>query len=136
MSDGPSPSADGSLPPRDYVIMSRVLRVGLFSSVAFFAVFAVLFVAHNWNADPTTLIQNNPIRLYLSAGGLYQGLVTLQDSAYLTVGVLLMVATPVARVATGVIFFEHNHERGMTWVTLAVLSMLIIGLLYLGPAIR
>ncbi|MHB1434968.1 MAG: DUF1634 domain-containing protein [Thermoplasmata archaeon] len=136
MTDWTFPSADGSLPPRDYVIMSRVLRVGLFSSVAFFAVFTVLFVVHNWNADPTTLIQNNPIQLYLSVGGLYHGLVTLQDSAYLTIGVFLMVATPVARVATGVIFFEHNHERGMTWVTLSVLSLLLVGLLYLGPAIR
>ncbi len=136
MTDPTPPPGDGALPPRDYVIMSRVLRIGLFSSVAFFAVFSVLFVAHNWTADPTTLIQHNPIQLYLSIGGLSHGLATLQDSAFLTIGVLLMIATPVARVATGVIFFEHNRERGMTWVTLAVLSMLIVGLLYLGPAIR
>jgi uncharacterized membrane protein len=129
-------TADGSLPPRDYVIMSRVLRGGLFSSAAFFVVFAILFVAQNWNADPTTLIQHNPIELYLSFAGISHGLVAFQYSAYLTIGVFLMIATPVARVATGVIFFEHNHERGMTWVTLAVLSMLILGLLYIGPTIR
>ncbi len=96
-------------------------------------VFAVVYVILNPASSGSQVIAHNPVRNYLSASGLATGLLHLQVEAFLTIGVLFLIATPVARVLAGAFIFHGNHERTMTRVTLAVFAMLLVGLFLVGP---
>ena len=135
-----SPAPSGSEPhpeldPAVYVTMTRLLRVGLLLALTTLAVFAVIYVIGNPSVDWSQVINQNPVRQYLSASGLAAGLLHFQVEAYLTLGVLFLIATPVARVLAGAFVFHANGERTMTRITLAVFAMLLVGLFILGPLV-
>ncbi len=57
------------------------------------------------------------------------GLVTFHPQAIITLGLLILIATPVLRVAVSVIAFELEHDRKYTIITLIVLAILITSFL-------
>ncbi|MFZ1023648.1 MAG: DUF1634 domain-containing protein [Thermoplasmata archaeon] len=124
------------LPPEVFRTTTRLLRTGLLLALTTLALFAVVYVIGNPTEGWSQVINQNPVRLYLSASGLASGLFHLQVEAYLTLGVLFLIATPVARVLAGAFIFRANGERTMTRITLAVLGMLLIGLFIVGPLVR
>ncbi len=126
----------GPLPDEANRLMALLLRVGLMVSLVLLIVFSILFVVDHPAADSGSLVQQNPMLSYLSLGSLAAGLASGSIIAYLTVGVFVLIATPVARVAIGSYFFERHRERSVALVTLTVLALLLFGLLYLGPLIR
>jgi uncharacterized membrane protein len=117
-------------------MMTRLLRAGLLLALTTLAIFVLAYVLGNPTESWSQVISQNPVRMYLSASGLATGLFRLQVEAYLTLGVLFLIATPVARVLAGAFIFHANGERTMTRVTLAVLAMLLIGLFLVGPLVR
>jgi uncharacterized membrane protein len=124
------------LGPEVFVTMTRLLRAGLLLALTTLAIFAVVYVIGNPSEDSAQVLSNNPVRMYLTASGLASGLLHLQVEAYLTLGVLFLIATPVARVLAGAFIFRANRERTMTGITLAVFAMLLIGLFLVGPLVR
>ncbi|MGA8424941.1 MAG: DUF1634 domain-containing protein [Thermoplasmata archaeon] len=130
------PATRRELNPEVFLLMTRLLRTGLLLALTTLAVFAVDYVLGNPIEGWSQVISQNPVRMYLSASGLANGLLHLQAEAYLTLGVLFLIATPVARVLAGAFIFHANGERTMTRVTLAVLAMLLIGLFLVGPLVR
>jgi uncharacterized membrane protein len=138
---GPMPSTGSTvshppLPDDAYQRMAVVLRGGLFTSIAILLVALVVYLLEYPNVDSGSVTSSNPIVTYLSLGGLGHGLATGAPEAYLALGVFVLIATPVLRVATGVYYFHRNGERTMTWVTLTVLVLLILGVLVIGPLVR
>ena len=134
--EAPSPAHNLALPPEAYTWMSIVLRAGLFVGLAFLAVFAVLYTTGHSDVSLAQLIASNPILGYLSWDGLTSGLAAGRPEAYLTVGVFILFATPIARVLTGLVFFVRGGDRVLAEVTLVVLALLLVGVFLIGPAIR
>jgi len=64
---------------------------------------------------------------------LLAGLRTLQGEAIVTLGLLVLMATPVTRVAVSTIAFFRNRDRVYTLITATVLCLLLISL-FLGHA--
>lgn len=124
------------LPPVAAVTMTHVLRIGLGIALAIQFGALVAFGIQNPSADSSTVIATNPITNYLSIGGLASGLGSGAPEAYLTLGVLALLAVPVARVLAGFYFFHHNGEILVARITLGVLVLLILGLVVIGPLIR
>lgn len=58
-------------------------------------------------------------------GEIGAGLLSLHPQAIITLGLLLLIATPVLRVAVSVIAFELEHDRKYVIITLIVLAILI-----------
>ncbi len=54
----------------------------------------------------------------------YTGIITLHPQAIITLGLLLLIATPVVRVIVSVITFAFEHDRTYVIITLLVLSIL------------
>jgi uncharacterized membrane protein len=50
----------------------------------------------------------------------------LQPQAVITLGLLLLIATPVLRVAVSVVAFALEHDRRYVIITLIVMTILII----------
>jgi uncharacterized membrane protein len=116
--------------------MTLVLRGGLLVSLAILLGALVAYLLENPGATSTGTIATNPIAEYLNLGGLAHGLATGAPEAYLGLGLFVLIATPLLRVATGIYYFGTNHERTMTAVTIVVLVLLLLGILVIGPLIH
>ena len=124
------------LPDEAYRRTTLLLRGGLLSAVAVLLGSLAAYLAENPNASSSSVISSNPVVQYLSLGGLGHGLATGAPQAYLALGVFVLIATPLLRVAAGVYYFGRGGERVMTWVTFTVLVLLLLGVLVFGPLIR
>jgi len=132
---------DASAPPRDripdaaYARMALLLRVGLAASliaiVAAIAAYLTLHPQSVWTAS-----EANPAGEYLSLDGLARGLASGSPVAFLTLGILILVATPILRVVTGLYYFGRHGERSIATIAAVVLALLLLGILVLGPLIR
>jgi uncharacterized membrane protein len=133
----PAPtSGSGALPPSAYLRMALVLRVGLALALGILGAGLVAYLFLHGGEPSATVLTSNPILNYLNVPGLYEGLVTGRIEAYLTLGLIALVATPLARVASGFYYFRRGGERWMAAITLTVMILLLFGLLVLGPYIR
>jgi uncharacterized membrane protein len=124
------------LPLEAYLRMTFVLRVGLGIALAILGAGIVAFIVENPNASSSSVLSTNPILGYLTLEGLGSGLASGAVGAYLTLGLIVLVATPIVRVLSGFYYFRQAGERTMTAITLAVFGMLIVGLLVVGPLVR
>ena len=64
-------------------------------------------------------------------GGVWRGTTVLRPFAVVELGVLLLIATPVVRVAASVILFLVERDYLYTGITLAVLTLLLISIIVL-----
>ncbi|HYA70055.1 MAG TPA: DUF1634 domain-containing protein [Thermoplasmata archaeon] len=124
------------LPQEAYVRMTLVLRLGLGLSLAILGGGIVAYLLMNPGQSSSSVLANNPILSYLTLPGLASGLGSGSVSAVLTLGLIVLVATPIVRVVSGLYYFQKVGERAMTAITLAVLILLLLGLLVIGPHVR
>ena len=124
------------LPPVAALTMTRLLRIGLAIALAILFGALVAFGIENPTASSSSVIANNPITNYLTIGGMASGLLSGAPEAYLTLGILTLLAVPIARVLAGFYFFHHNGEIVVARITLAVFVLLMLGLVVFGPLIR
>ncbi len=132
-----APSTDaGDLPAVAYERMSRVLRAGLLVAVAILGGSIIAYLFANPGETAAEVISSNPILRYLGLDGLAAGLASGSVEAYLTLGLLVLLATPLLRVASGFYYFQRGGEKVVAAVTATVLVLLLFGILVLGPALR
>jgi uncharacterized membrane protein len=55
-----------------------------------------------------------------------RGLQALQGDAIVTLGLLLLIATPVVRVGISILAFVYERDRVYTFITLTVFCLLIL----------
>jgi uncharacterized membrane protein len=133
---GKTPEWVPRLPPSARVWMTWILRGGLFASIAVLVGGLIAYMLEHPGISYESVVGSNPILNYLTFSGLAHGLATGSVNAYLTLGLLLLVATPLMRVASGFYYFERGKERSLAAVTLTVLALLLFGILVIGPLVR
>jgi uncharacterized membrane protein len=124
------------LPPEAYVRMSVVLRAGLGLALVILGGGLVAYVLTHPGASSSSILSENPVLSYLSVGGLTSGLASGSVEAFLTLGLVVLVATPIVRVLSGFYYFRRARERAMTAITFGVFALLLVGLLLVGPYVR
>jgi len=111
-------------------IMGRLLQVGVFAASVVVLTGGVLYVrAHSGVAVDYRTFVSEPAGLR-SVSGLFRLLRAGNPVAVIQVGVLLLIATPIARVVFAVIAFALERDRLYVAVSLAVLAVLMISLVY------
>jgi uncharacterized membrane protein len=124
------------LSPDARVRMTLVLRAGLSLSLAILVGALVGYLVKHPGATSGSILATNPILQYLNPAGLAQGLAGGHTEAFLTLGLLVLLATPLLRVATGAYYFSKDGERTIATIALIVLALLLVGLLLIGPYVR
>jgi len=132
-SSGPPPHP---LPAEAYDRMTLVLRLGLGIALAILGLGVVAYLLQHPGVSSSEVLSNNPILTYLSLSGLGSGLANGSVGAVLTLGLIVLVATPIVRVASGLYYFRQGHERAMAGIAFVVLVLLLFGILVIGPLIR
>jgi len=115
-------------PPRHVMdaverMVNRVLLVGVAVSVALMAAGLVLGVVAG-EGIPTGVV---PL------ADLASGLTSLEAGAYLSLGIIVMIATPFVRVAGSIVAFARERDRRYVLVTAVVLLVMFLSVL-LGKA--
>ena len=132
----PTMAPPHSLPAEAYSRMTLVLRLGLGLAIAILGGGIVAYLFANPGQSSSSVLSNNPILNYLSLPGLSSGLADGSIGAVLTLGLIVLVATPIVRVVSGLYYFRKVGERAMAAISFTVLVLLLIGLLVIGPHVR
>jgi uncharacterized membrane protein len=104
-------------------MVSRVLGIGIGVAVFFMLAGVVLGAVRG----------DGPHRSVVALGDLLPGLGGLDPAAYLSLGLLVLVATPFVRVIGSIVAFALQGDRRYVLVTAAVLAVMCLGVL-LGRA--
>ena len=68
-------------------------------------------------------------------GQVWAGLLVLRPQAVIVLGLLLLIATPVVRVAASIVAFALERDRRFVVITLAVLAILLFSIFYVGAVV-
>jgi uncharacterized membrane protein len=129
MSDA-RPGEEASALARSERLAATLLRVGVLTSIAVIGLgLGVSFVHHpDYLSDPAVLARLTapgaafPHALADVAAELAQG----RGTALVAAGLLLLIATPVLRVAASVVGFVTQRDVAFASITLAVLAVLVL----------
>ena len=102
------------------VAIAALLRGGVIASVAVIVTGMVITFAHN----PATMHSLRPVPRTI--GDVARGVREGSGQAVVMAGLLLLIATPVARVAFSVVVFAIEKDRLYVAITSAVLVLLLI----------
>ncbi len=133
MNDQPTPSGTGAAPSdRDQrlarleMVVSRVLQVGVTLSAAIVAVGIVMFLITHQGGYPIAGFPH-------TISGVLSGVVQGKPYAVISLGLLVLLLTPVLRVAVSLGSFVVEQDRIYVVVTFYVLAVLIASF-FLGQA--
>jgi uncharacterized membrane protein len=114
-------------------ILSKVLRYGVFLSAAViaigFLVFLVLYAP--LNASPYIQYYPNAVphgKFSVSLPNLGSGLRAFNSFSIIELGLLILLATPVARVLLSIVLFHLEGDRKYVYITLAVFLILLFSM--------
>lgn len=110
-------------------ILGNLLRAGVILASSVVILGAVFFlVKHGGETVDLTRFKGEPVDL-TSVTGVVADAFSLQRAGVIQLGVLLLIATPIARVAFSVFAFAVQRDKTYVTVTLIVLSILLYSLL-------
>ena len=112
------------------LLISRLLRAGVITSLVFVIAGTVLSFVHH----PEYLTSPPALQRLTTPGAAFprtprevsDGLVQLRGQAFVVVGLLILVATPVLRVAVSIVGFIYERDWAFVAITSIVLGMLIL----------
>lgn len=126
------PGGPNSSPPSPDVaiqdVSSWVLRIGVVSSVAIMLIGTVVsFLRHS-----VSIQDMEGARFKSDFGVIWHGVLAGSGRSIIEVGILLLVLTPIMRVAASMfLFLFEEHDWFYTLVTFAVLTLTLVSLLLL-----
>jgi len=115
-------------------ILGIVLRSGVVLSGIIIAIGTALFVASHSLDDTSTYLAYNPSLIPhgnfpVSLTGIATGLGSLDPFSIIELGFLVLLATPVARVALSLFLFAAEKDMMYVYLTAAVLAILLFSIL-------
>ena len=128
----PGHSPSRALDHRNENMMGRLLQAGVLLASAVVLIGGLLYLrAHPGITRDYRIFASEPASLRHPVE-LFRLLMTGDPAAIVQLGVLLLIATPIARVIFAAIGFAVERDRLYVAISLAVLAVLIFGLLHVA----
>ena len=109
--------------------IGNLLRAGVLSSALIVAIGAAVYlVRHGHSPTSYRTFQSEPPNLR-TVSGIFREALALRGRGIIQLGLLLLIATPVARVAFSIFGFAEEHDRLYVIVASIVLLILAYGLI-------
>lgn len=116
--------------------ISYVLRGGVLIAAAVIGFGVLLLLIEGPGpGDPTSLAQldaRGNRAISIDPAMILAGVSQLRAASVIELGILLLILTPVTRVAMTVVLFARQHDRVFVLITCVVLVVLLFGLVGLG----
>ncbi len=119
-------------------VISTLLVIGVALSAAVLAAgLALLAVSgqtgyHDVLTPELLVARQGTVAFPRTIGGVLQGVLDLKPFAVIELGALLLIATPVLRVAVSVVLFSAERDRVYVAITLVVLFLLLVSVFWVG----
>jgi uncharacterized membrane protein len=115
-------------------ILGIVLRAGVVLSGVIIAIGTALFVANHSLDDTSSYLAYNPSSIPhgsfpVSLSSIASGLLSLDPFSIIALGFLVLLATPVVRVALSLFLFAAEKDRKFVYLTATVLAILLFSML-------
>jgi uncharacterized membrane protein len=115
-------------------IIGNVLRWGVIVSAAVILLGTAMLIASGGLANISSELNYNPNHVPhgtfdVSLGGLVSGLAAAQPYSVIELGVIFLIATPVARVLISIFLFAAEGDRLYVYITAVVLALLLFSML-------
>jgi uncharacterized membrane protein len=120
----------GGLKDKDMqIIIGWILRGGVMVSMVLVFIGGVFFVYRHGHSIPDyKTFKGIPIFIR-NIGGILNGVITLKGQAIIQLGIILLIATPVIRVAFSAIAFLLEKDYLYTFITLIVLLIILASMI-------
>ena len=109
-------------------IIGNLLRIGVSIAAAVVSLGGVVYLFRHGTALPQYQVFRGEPADLRTVSGIVTDVISFRARGLIQLGLLLLIATPVARVAFSVFVFARQHDRTYVVVTLIVLSILIFSL--------
>jgi uncharacterized membrane protein len=122
-------------PPRvsDYAIeqfIGRVLQIGVLIAAAVTLVGGILLLAKQGGTVPAFAPFKGQPGYLTSVGGIVRAVREGRSDALVQLGILLLIAVPIVRVACTLVAFVLQRDKTYVLITLVVLGLLMYGLFF------
>ena len=114
------------------VVISNLLRSGVLVSALVVLFGGVLYLARNGYSHTDYRVFRGEPSALRSVGGILRDAVGLSGKGIIQLGLLLLIATPVARVAVSIFGFAEEHDR--MYVVVASIVLLVLAYSLIGSA--
>jgi uncharacterized membrane protein len=105
-----------------------VLRVGVIAAASVVLGGGVWYLARSGTMVPNYRAFHGEPQSLSSVAGVWKGVAGMQPRTVIQLGLLLLIATPIARVGLSVFAFAAQRDRTYVAITLIVLAVLICSL--------
>jgi uncharacterized membrane protein len=111
-------------------LIGVLLRLGVLTAAAIVAISGVLFVAEHHTDSPSYATFQPEADGLRTIGGILHGSMQMQPAAIIQFGLLILIATPILRVALAAVGFYLEGDRLYLGVSLIVLTILLLSLVH------
>lgn len=111
------------------IIIGALLRTGVMLAAAVVLFGAVVYLARHGHQVATYGVFRGESESLTTVSGIIHGALHMSGSAIIQLGLLILIATPVARVAFSAVAFALEHDYLYVAITLFVLGVLLYSLL-------
>jgi uncharacterized membrane protein len=109
--------------------IAKLLHVGVLVAAVVTVVGGIfMLIQHGGTRPDFAEFRGEPAHL-TSVPGILRGAAALRSEAIVQLGILLLILTPIARVAYTVVAFAKQRDRTYVTITLFILALLLYGLL-------
>jgi uncharacterized membrane protein len=110
------------------IALGRLLRAGVIFSAAVVVIGGIVYLARHGEARPEYRIFRGEPDSFRHISGVLRGAFGASGRAIIQLGLLFLIATPVARVALSVYAFARERDSFYVGVTVLVLALLLYSL--------
>jgi uncharacterized membrane protein len=116
------------------LVIGRVLRYGVVISAAVILIGTISLATSIGSADTSSYLNYNPGAVphdgvQVSVSAILGGLASFDPFSWIELGVILLIATPVARVLISVFLFAAETDKLYVLITAVVLALLLFSML-------
>lgn len=129
----------GKRKPDFEMLVSTMLRSGVSLCLLLLAIGSILSFVHH----PDYRVQTQPLHHLTTSGAVFPhtlaqlkaSLLAGRGQGFTTLGLLVLIATPIMRVAVSALAFSFERDRAFVLITLTVLGLLLISL-FVGHSLQ
>jgi uncharacterized membrane protein len=111
------------------ILLSKLLRAGVLLSAAVVSIGAVIYLVHHGSSSMDFGAFRGEPAEFRTIRGIIRATIALRGRGIIQLGLLLLIATPVARVALSIVGFAEERDRLYVGLTSIVFVILMYSLL-------
>lgn len=110
-------------------IMGTLLRVGVIVAAAVASLGGIMYlVQHGGNLQPSYAVFKSVPTKYTTIGGVLQGIKTGDSLSIMQLGVLLLIATPLARILFSIVSFIKEKDYLYVFISTIVIMIILFSI--------